>query len=661
MRILVVLILLAFGLQGQQTTVNGQQTLCTVPEPVEGTTLGASTSSATAYTRTVDCCPLSVDYYENQIRKADSLYKNYLPQSNFEEVKAAMEFFDSRRLSKTTDNGQQTTDIFHRIFPNKRQRTICTVPEPVEGTISGASTSSATAYTRTVDCCLLSVDFICAKAHYYHAVGLTEKDDIVGACEHYLTALEIMEPLVETSPLWRLMANDKRQKTKEKTLCDSVTLRLCDSEEDYEKIRFVHLIHTRLGELFLEEGCSNLSIINNISALRYSYMLNNVVIQARTLKCIGNGYLLSNNIDSALFYYNESLKICSDNDNKLDIEKCFAQILYNEGEKNTAFALLKKNLNEINNENVKYSYHCLLGNLYYNNKVYDSALYYLEESLDNNIITKKIAFTTTLSAIYDSISNYEKKAYYDNFSANLLKNSINKEVDRTKLQILYNNYNQRKADKEITTAKMKARNKTITISIIVLVVVTFVIIYIRYNHKKQNDKLKKEIDGYAIDIDNKDIIISQKEQLVGEYKKAIEKKDEIIKKQSNEIQNYIYEKEQVTTMDFESYYNCNICKKILNEKEERYTALSAADLSLLVDSANENLNNILKKLKELYPQLNNNDMYYICLSMLNISVNGTSYLMGRTRKTVWLRIKTIKSYMNLKDNDDLLTFLKTIR
>ena len=39
MRILVVLILLAFGLQGQQTTVNGQQTSCTVPEPVEGTIL----------------------------------------------------------------------------------------------------------------------------------------------------------------------------------------------------------------------------------------------------------------------------------------------------------------------------------------------------------------------------------------------------------------------------------------------------------------------------------------------------------------------------------------------------------------------------------------------------------------------------------------------
>ena len=40
-------------------------------------------------------------YFENQIRLADSLYKNYLPQYNFEEVKAAVMFFDSLRL--TTD------------------------------------------------------------------------------------------------------------------------------------------------------------------------------------------------------------------------------------------------------------------------------------------------------------------------------------------------------------------------------------------------------------------------------------------------------------------------------------------------------------------------------------------------------------------------------
>ena len=114
MRIILVFILLAFGfnkttVNGQQTscavpepvegTMSGQHISCTVPEPVEGTTFGTSTSSATSYTRTVDRCPLSVDYYESQISKADSLYKNHLPQYNFDEVKAAMEFFDSIRDS----------------------------------------------------------------------------------------------------------------------------------------------------------------------------------------------------------------------------------------------------------------------------------------------------------------------------------------------------------------------------------------------------------------------------------------------------------------------------------------------------------------------------------------------------------------------------------
>ena len=38
-----------------------------------------------------------IQHYEKQIRLADSLYKNYLPQYNFEEVKAAVMFFDSLR------------------------------------------------------------------------------------------------------------------------------------------------------------------------------------------------------------------------------------------------------------------------------------------------------------------------------------------------------------------------------------------------------------------------------------------------------------------------------------------------------------------------------------------------------------------------------------
>ena len=191
-------ILLAFSCQ--LLAVSCQQTSCTVPEPVEGTTSGTSTSSAISYPTTVDRCQLTVDYYESQIRIADSLYKNYLPQYNFEQVKAAVEFFDSVQLSAIS---RQRRGLFDK--------------KATDENMLIAESRLLTA----------------AKAHYYHAVGLTERDDIVGACEHYLTALEIME--FETENL-RTSKSEKRSQSRKVArsqsdcLSDSATQIPCDPE-----------------------------------------------------------------------------------------------------------------------------------------------------------------------------------------------------------------------------------------------------------------------------------------------------------------------------------------------------------------------------------------------------------------------------------------------
>ena len=57
-----------------------------------------------------------------------------------------------------------------------------------------------------------------------------------------------------------------------------MTLRLCDSDEDYEKIRFVSLIYTRLGELFLNENYCDLAIMKYKDALEYTEKLGKMVI-----------------------------------------------------------------------------------------------------------------------------------------------------------------------------------------------------------------------------------------------------------------------------------------------------------------------------------------------------------------------------------------------
>ena len=645
------ILLLAFGCQ--QTTVNGQQTLCTVPEPVEGTASGASTSSATAYPMTVDCCPLSVDYYEKQIHIADSLYKNYLPQSNFEEVKAAVEFFDSVQLLAIS---RQHRGLFDKKADNENMLI--------------AESRLLTA----------------AKAHYYHAVGLTERDDIVGACEHYLCALEIMEPLVETSPLWRLMTKDKglmakgeRLKSQEKENAHSSKLEA--QSPDYEKIRFIALIYTRLGRVFYNENYCDLAILKYKKALNCLNIIKDSIPISYTYKTIGNVYQLLDKADSALYHYRRSLEIYSGLTNKLDIEKSIAQILFERGERDSAYTLIKNNLDKLDNYSQRDSYYATFGEMYYMDKVYDSAIFYLEKSVESqNYYTKQLS-SQKLSAIYDSIGDYEKKVYYDNIISDLSVKGIKRSVKNNQLQDVYDKYKERNVEKE--RAINKKRTKLIVITFTVILILSFAAtLFIRYIYKRKQEDYINSIKEKDENLLEKDIIIKQIESEIKEYhkeiednklinkdkdnlvslaieclemrKKEISDKEKIIRKQQKELANINHNNKS----SLSRYYDSEICKIILSKKEIEYAPLSIEELTSLLESANNNLGGIIDKLNLQYPQLDKDDMCLICLILLHINKSGLPYLLNRSRKNIWERTKRIKTIMNIGEKEDLFLFIK---
>ena len=680
---------------GQQTTVNGQQTLCTVPESVEGTTSGrqilctvpesvegtmfsASTSSATSFPRTVDCCPLSVDYYESQIRKADSLYKNYLPQYNFDEVKVAMEFFDSLRLIKTTvnrqrttdfvqwwttDNSQQTTDIFHR---------------------SKTKSCTSDAYPRTVDCCPLSVDFICAKAHYYHAVGLTERDDIVGACEHYLIALEIMEEMMANNKSLkakdkRLKANDKRLKAKGK--------KSVDNPEDYEKIRFTALICNRLGRLFNNENYCDLAILKYKKALGYVDLITDNSFKANLLKELGNSYQLSNNADTALYYYNESLRYNSNLTNILDVEKSIAQILFDKGEKDSAYILIKNNLNKIDNINLKYSYFNTLGEMYVEDEEYDSAIYYYKTSMSSNNINIKLSSAISLSSIYDSINDKQKKAVYDEILSKLFIKESKDIVNKTKLQSIYERYKERKVERERIKNRKKISSIIISLSCIVILMFT-IIILIRRRYNKKHIELSLILNEKERNIIDKDDIINQitdeiklkEEELQkllfknsftdGKLKSKnaeIQNKDELIKKYELEIISLKNKLERTMSglSNVNEYYNSIVCSKILKQIEELseknmdtscLEPLKQEEFFLLLKCANRYLNNIFNDLSSKFPKLKKEDLYYLSLIIINLNDKQIASLFGVTYNSIKVRKRKICSIFNIT-TEELYKFL----
>ena len=606
-------------------------TSCTVTEPVEATSENKSENENKCESENVvqvSTSPSpSISYYKSQIRIADSLYKNYLPQYNFDEVKAAVAFFE--RISGT--------------------------PELQNSGVPEIRKSSA-------------------KAHYYHAVGLTERDDIVGACEHYLRALEIMEPLVGTPEIQNSGAPE---------------------------IRFLALIYTRLGRLFYNENYCDLAITKYKKALKYVEIIDEKPFKANVLKELGNSYQLINEPDSALYYYNESLKYNSSLSNKLDVEKSIAQILFNEGERDSAYMLLKNNLCKIENYTSKDSYYGVLGEMFYKDMLYDSAICYLEKSVTSNEYYIKYMSSTILSSIYESLGDFDRKAYYDNVALKLYGEESNKVVEKNKIQYLYDKYKERKLENE----KIRNRNKILVsaLSLLAFVFLIFIVVLtlIRCRYKRKSMKFLDIIDSnndvinqirednevkqskileYSRTIEENEESIAlleqelkNKEMLLCDFSEQIEKTkaeiNEIRETLENKENNIIalkkeikrirqYDSKENKTINIESYYSADICQMILKRKESDFSPLSEDELALLLQAADDRLGNYTKKLKEQYPRLTKDDLYCICLLLLNINKNRLYHLLGRNRKTIWERINRIKNIMNIGDDDDLFLSIK---
>ena len=171
------------------------------------------------------------------------------------------------------------------------------------------------------------------------------------------------------------------------------------------------------------------------------------------------------------------------------------------------------------------------------------------------------------------------------------------------------------------------------------------------------DDCVNRIDNYSKDIENKNTIINQKEKLISDYQKANDKKDKTIEKQKIEIER-IKNRLSKKNVNIEAYYASDICKKIIERKDSDFSCLKEDELALLLKSADEHLDNISERLHNSFSRLNKNDIYTICLIILNVEKGKLQYLLGKDRKTIWNRLNKIKRLMNVDENHDLFLYIK---
>lgn len=571
-----------------------------------------------------DVCSTSVDtiyqktkYFECQVKLADSLYKNYLPQHNFDEVKKAMDFFESEvRNNELRTNGKKAKDKQNLIYN-------------------------------------------CARANYYHAVGLTELDDIIGACEHYLRALELMEEEIYII---------------EKQIQDFSKL----SSSEYDKIKFIILTYTRLGNLFYNENYCDLAIVKYNKALIYSELIKDTFAQSHIFKVLGNTYQLYGNNDSALYYYNKSIKTDFNPINRLDVEKSIATILYANGEKDSAYSILRNNLDKMENYGAKDSYYIILGNMYYQDKEYDSAINYLNICFESKIFSTKISSAMILSAVYDSIGNHNQKAFYDNSISQLFIKDNNRKIKSSKLQYVYDNYKEINHEREKLNNKKSYIYSTIAISIVIIIILTIISIFRNKQKNIRFSNLLKDKENIIKQISKE---IHQKEEHIKslEFKHSltegkIKSKNTKLQNQEETIKNYqleIFElKKQLEKnisciSNLNGYYQSEICSTILRQVEKlseknidtsRLNALKQEEFVLLLKSANIFLNDIFNNMANRYPKLKKEDLYYLCLAIINLNDKQISSLFGVSYNSIKIRKRKICSIFDIR-TDEINTFL----
>ena len=425
--------------------------------------------------------------------------------------------------------------------------------------------------------------------------------------------------------------------------------------EDHRK-RLVNA-YARLGDFFKDHTYPKIAALKYKKSLRWNEALNNDDIGSQLLKMIGMSYMYFN-ADSALYYFDECVKTYPNHLNKIDIDKAIADYLfYEKNERDSAMRMMRDNFNIIEHEHVRYSYYSIYGEMLYEEKQYDSAIYYLEQAMNSSYFFTRLCSASVLSQVYDSIGDYEKKAYYDDITA---KHSIERVENESDVSELMDLYNIHKANMSEIKKNQTKKKVTIILTPIILIVAALIILRISRN--------KKRINSLSSIIDEKDKEIQDirfKQSLVeGKIKKKnaeIQKQAEIIKEQEQKIStiNDRLKKSNSKKSDLNSYRNSEICIRIMSHIKENHdsetTALSQEELMSLVQTANLHLNDFIDDLWQNFPRLKNEDLYYICLTMLNLSDKQISSLFGVAYSTIKTRKTKIATILDM-ENEDLYKY-----
>ena len=479
-----------------------------------------------------------------------------------------------------------------------------------------------------------TISFLDARAHYINGVGYYERDSVVEACKEYLKALEVMEGHFEKDELTE------------------------------HRARFMAYTYNRLMELFSAQFMMDPAIACGEKALAYCQKepsLNNEI--PNTLFHIGKQYQKKGEKGKARNYYRQAIEGIADTNTSIyrDIVSAIALNDYQIGlGYEQSICSLRQILLQSKNEEERLARFLTIGAIFSEEGIYDSALLYLTPVFENdaNVISQTRA-SEYLSIIFDSIGDREQSYAYMRFLSEHKKSEGENKALVSKLEYLFQNYKNKKQEKQAEETRTKSIKRTIEITIPIAVAIALGLLVLtklrsRKLLRKQQEEAKRALEEAGRQHEQ-ELIQQREEALAAERTHRIQQSalsnrlkrsnEELreLKDQIRQQTDSMNPKQEAQALSFNDEPICHLIMERVNNGQFKAQmdcmnykdyALGKDDLVALREAANRHFNQFTIRLAKAYPALTQGDLDYCCLYLLGLSDADVSALMQRAYNTV---------------------------
>ena len=490
--------------------------------------------------------------------------------------------------------------------------------------------------------------FFDARAHYINGAGYYERGEVVNACAEYLKALETIEEQFE-----------------EKTLTG-------------KKAVFMFYSYNRLLELFSAQFMMDPALTCGEKALAYCRKVPSLSKEIPNTYChIGKQYDKKGEIDIARYYYEMAIEEMPDTNSPIyrDAVSMKALCDYQLGlGAEQSLNTMKQNLAYVKDERERVARFLVIGSVYSEEGIYDSALRYFEFAFKNETdATSKIRAAESLRVVYDSLGDKEKANEFMRYLTDHKESEGENKALVSKLDDMFKNYMSRMQEKQAEKEREAAvRNVLRTILPLTLAVSLAILIWAKLRGRKLLKQQRAEADKVLEETGRRHE--EKVRRMQQETEKALEKEKKARQREKEKLQQGLQQRDEQlsalekaltqqrekTELRREAFMKEAICSKIndsirnlhitAREGTRKNVMLTDEDAAALRAAVLSHYENFEAVLLSKNPKMSKDDLQLCQLYLLGLDERQIAVLQCKSYSAIKKRANTLKDLLGIDEN-----------